>query len=517
VARHLDYPDIPYHALLSRAAERWPEKVALSFRGRHIRFRELDAQATRLAGGLIECGLRPQDRVALYLPNCPEYAVSFFGCARANLVPSPLNPSYKEREVRYQIGEAGARGLITHPSLWPVVEGARDELPALDTVVLTGGEAPAGTVSLDAVMGQGVDVLPPISFRPDDLAALPFSSGTTGVSKGVMLTQRNLVCNTFQFSDTTQTTDADVVLIFLPLYHIYGVSLMSFSVAMGARQIVLERFELGEIVRLIQEEQVTQLYVVPPVMLALASAPDFRPEQFRSLRFIMSAAAPLPPDVARRVYQRLGVPVVQAYGMTETSPLTHMVPLDRPELRFESVGVVAADTHCRSVDLETGERRLPPGEVGEVVLAGPQIMAGYWNAPEETARVLDDGWLHSGDVGRVDEDGNLYIVDRLKEMIKFKAFSIAPAELEAVLLEHPSVADCAVTAMPDTEAGEVPRAHVVLRPGLTVSPEELQEFVRERVAGYKQIRRIDILEAIPRTPSGKILRRMLKEQARVGL
>jgi long-chain acyl-CoA synthetase len=517
VARHLEYPDIPFHALLAHAAERWPEKVAISFQGRDIRFRELDEQATRAAGGLVAHGLRPQDRVALLLPNCPEYAAIFFGCTRANLVPSPLNPSYKEREVRHQVSEAGARALVVHISLWPVVEQVRHELPSVETIVVVGGEAPAGTVTLEHVLSHGSDSPPDVLFRPDDLAVLPFSSGTTGTSKGVMLTQRNVVCNTHQFADTTRTTEADVVLIFLPLYHIYGVSLMSFSIAMGARQILLPRFDLSEIVRLIEQEQVTELYVVPPVMLALANAPDLRPEQFRSLRFIMSAAAPLPPDVARRVYDRLKVPVVQAYGMTETSPLTHMVPLDRPELGFDTVGVVAADTRCRIMDLERGERELQVGEVGEVVLAGPQIMAGYWNAPAETARVLRGGWLYSGDVGCVDGRGNLSIVDRKKEMIKYKAFSIAPAELEAVLLEHPAVADCAVTAMRDEEAGEVPRAYVVLRPGQESTPDELQEFVRDRVAGYKQIRRVDILDSIPRTPSGKILRRMLKEQAQVGL
>jgi long-chain acyl-CoA synthetase len=511
VPRHLDYPDIPYHALLSRAAERWPNKVALSFRGHDLRFRELDRFASFLANALLSRGLQPQDRVALFLPNCPEYETAFFGCTRANLVPSPLNPSYKEREVRHQITEAGAAALIVHAALWPVVDRIRQELPSLRTIVVVGDIAPDGAVTFDDLIAQGTDSSPHVAIRPNDLAALPFSSGTTGASKGVMLTQRNLVCNTCQFADATQTTDADTVLIFLPLYHIYGVSLMSFSVTMGARQILLERFDLAEVVRLIEEDQVTQLYVVPPVMLALANASHVLPEQFRSLRFMMSAAAPLSPDVARRVHQQLGVPVVQAYGMTETSPLTHMVPLDRPEAGLESVGQVAADTRCRLVDLMTGERELPPGEVGEVVLGGPQIMAGYWNAPEETARVLRDGWLYSGDVGRVDEEGNLYIVDRKKEMIKYKAFSIAPAELEALLLEHPAIADCAVTAMPDDEAGEVPRAYVVLRPDQGASPEELQAFVRERVAGYKQIRRVDVLDAIPRTPSGKILRRLLRD------
>lgn len=274
----------------------------------------------------------------------------------------------------------------------------------------------------------------------------------------------------------------------------------------------MQRFDLAEVVRLVEIERVTQLYVVPPVMLALAGSADLRPECFRSLRFIMSGAAPLPPVVARHVAERLGVPVIQGYGMTESSPLTHMVSLETPEFAYETVGVPAADTLCRIVDLESGQRELAPGGVGEVTIAGPQVMTGYWNAPDHTAMALRDGWLHTGDVGKIDEAGNLFIVDRKKEMIKYKAFSIALAELGAVLLEHPSVVDCAVVGEPDPDAGEVPRAFVVLKPAADTTSEELQEFVRERVAGYKQIRLIEFADSIPRTPSGKILRRLLRTE-----
>jgi long-chain acyl-CoA synthetase len=316
--------------------------------------------------------------------------------------------------------------------------------------------------------------------------------------------------------EATGTTPEDVLLIFVPLYHIYGVALIGTAVAGGARQVLMERFDLAEMIRLVQAEGVTELFVVPPVMLTLANAPDLRPEQFRSVRFVKSAAAPLAPDVARRVAERLGVRVIQAYGMTEASPLTHMVPLLKPGDTYESVGIPVADTRCRIVDLETGERELPPGDADEVTVAGPQVMAGYWNSPRDTAAALRGGWLHTGDVGRIDQAQNLFVVDRTKEMIKYKAFSIAPAELEAVLLEHPAVADCAVVGQPDSEAGEIPRAFVVLQPHRAVKPEELQQFVRERVAGYKQVRQVDLIEAIPRTPSGKILRRVFKERVQGG-
>lgn len=514
MTRYLTYPEIPFHALLSRAAERWPEKTAIVFRDQETTFAELDDRATRVARGLLDLGVRKGDRVGLYTPNCPEYEVAFFACTRVGAVPTPLNPSYREREVLAQLMDSHARALILHPSLMPVVESIRDRLPDLTEVVVLGGAAIAGTRPLEELARAPADLTYAPHIDTPDLAALPYSSGTTGLSKGVMLTQRNLVCNALQFVEATQTTDRDVLMIFLPLYHIYGVALIATAVAGGASQVLMERFDLQEMLRLVETYQITELYVVPPVMLALASAPDLRSEQFGSVRFVMSAAAPLAADVARRVADRLNLRVIQAYGMTESSPLTHMVPVDDWSEVLGTVGVVAADTQCRIVDIESGTRNLGPGEVGEVAVFGPQVMAGYWNAPEESAATIRDGWLYTGDIGSVDETGNLSIVDRKKEMIKYKAFSIAPAELEAVLLEHPDVVDCGVTGQPDVEAGEVPRAAVVLRSDSTATPEELQAFVAARVAAYKQIRVLELVDTIPRTPSGKILRRVLKEQTR---
>lgn len=509
--KHLEYPDIPYHLLLRRMAESEPEKTAINFCDRTLTYGEWDKQASQLANGLLELGLKKGDRVALLLPNCPEYEVAFFGVGRMGGVPSPLNPSYREREVNHQLRDSGAAALIVHSSLYPVLESLRDGLPDLRHIIAVGGEAPDAALPFDSWLASQSTEMPAVSLRSDDLVALPYSSGTTGLSKGVMLTQRNMVCNTLQFVDATRTTNADRLLIFVPLYHIYGVALMGTAVGGGASQLLMERFELTTLVDLIERERATEVFVVPPVMLALANAPGLRPEQFSSVRFVKSAAAPLSAEVGRRVADRLGVHVIQAYGMTEASPLTHMVPLD--EDGFDNVGVPVADTECRIMDLDTGTRELQPAEVGEVTVRGPQVMAGYWNAPLETASVLRSGWLYTGDVGAADGDGRLSIVDRKKEMIKFKAFSIAPAELESVLLEHPAVLDCGVTGQPDDEAGEVPRAYVVLRPEAQPTTEELQQFVAERVAGYKQIRSIELIDSIPRTPSGKILRRVLKEQA----
>jgi long-chain acyl-CoA synthetase len=251
---------------------------------------------------------------------------------------------------------------------------------------------------------------------------------------------------------------------------------------------------------------------VPPVLLALANAPRLDASQFRTVRYALSAAAPLAPDVARRVQERLGLRVLQAYGLTETGPASHHSPLDPGRVRLDSVGVIMADTEQRVVDLETGRTVLGPGEKGEINIRGPQVMQGYWNAPEETARALRDGWLYTGDIGSIDADGYTYLVDRKKEMIKCRAFSIAPAELEAALLEHPDIADCGVVGVPDAEAGEVPNAFVVPRKGCTLGEAALTDYFSRRLAGYKMIRKWHVTDAIPRTPSGKILRRMLRER-----
>jgi long-chain acyl-CoA synthetase len=288
--------------------------------------------------------------------------------------------------------------------------------------------------------------------------------------------------------------------------------LMNSALGCGAHQILMERFDLETLMKIIQQHHATVLHLVPPVLLALANAPGLDASQFRSVRYALSAAAPLAPDVARRVQERLGIPVIQAYGLTETGPASHHSPLEPDRIKLESVGVVMADTEQRVVDLETGEKVLRPGDTGEIIIRGPQVMQGYWNAPEETARALRNGWLHSGDIGWIDSDGYTYVVDRKKEMIKCRAFSIAPAELEAALLEHPDIADCGVVGVPDAEAGEVPNAFVVPRKGCTLDEAALNDYFSTRLAAYKMIRKWHLTDAIPRTPSGKILRRVLRDK-----
>jgi long-chain acyl-CoA synthetase len=515
---HIDYPNIPYDRMLADAATRWPENVAVAFRDVSLTYRELEGLTTRFAHALRGLGIRHGDKVALLTTNCPEYIIAFYAVARVGAVVSPMNPSYREREIEYQLNDAEAVAVVVHTDLVPLVEAVRAQTPKLRHVIAIGpGSPPAGArvERLAALIaGERPVPRPPVKVGDRDLVALPYSSGTTGLPKGVMLTHRNLVANNIQFIATLRVRESDRLLIFLPFYHIYGAMLMGGTVYAGATAVLMERFDPAECLRLVERHRITMLFVVPPVLLMFCGWSELQTYDLSSLRFCMVGAAPVAPELARRFRELTGIPVLQGYGLTEASPLTHLNPVHDDALNVvDAAGLLVHDTEQKIVDVETGATILGPGEVGEICIRGPQVMQGYWKAPEATAAAIRDGWLYTGDIGYADEHGYTFVQDRKKEMIKYKGFGIAPAEIEAVLLEHPGVADAAVIGKPDPEAGEVPKAFVVRRPsapGLTA--EEVTEFVKGKLAGYKTVRAVEFLEAIPKTASGKILRRVLKER-----
>ena len=515
----LQYPSYPYAGMLARTAERYTEHVAVMFKDVNLTYRELDALVNSFANALLDLGIGKGQTVCLFMTNRPEYVISWFAIARAGAVASPMNPAYKEREVAYQLSNSEAVAILVQQELLPLAQAVRTETPALEHVVVVGSEQNvprAGTLLFSHLLRTHPPAPPTIEPGWEDVVALPYSSGTTGLPKGVMLSHKNLVCNAVQSVATARITFEDRLLVFVPLYHIYGIMLIGLAAMTGARLVLMERFEAGRCLQLIQEQSITILYSVPQVLAVLNDWPQLHEYDLHTVRFNQCGAAPVPPPLARRFEQLTHIPVMTSYGLTEASPGTHSNPVYDPRLmKVETIGLPIHDTQQKIVDIETGQIELGVGEEGELIVRGPQVMQGYWKAPEATAEALRDGWLYTGDIGWRDEEGYVTITDRKKELIKYKSLSVAPAQLEAVLLEHPAVADVAVIARPNEEAGEVPKAFVVLKAGYEQqNRDELMTWVNGQVATYKHVREIEFIEAIPRNPSGKILRRILREQER---
>ncbi|MFF4589083.1 4-coumarate--CoA ligase family protein [Streptomyces sp. NPDC001388] len=517
-SEYADVPpvDLPIHdAVLGHAAE-FGEQPALidGTDGTTLTYEQVDRFHRRVAAALAEAGVRKGDVLALHSPNTVAFPLAFYAATRAGASVTTVHPLATAEEFAKQLADAQARWIVTvSPFLRTALRAA--ELAGGVQEIFVCDSAPGHRSLIDMLASAAPE--PQVDIDPaQDVAALPYSSGTTGVPKGVMLTHRQIATNLAQLDPAITAGPGDRILAVLPFFHIYGLTaLMNAPLRQGATVVVLPRFDLETFLAAIQTHRITGLYVAPPIVLALAKHPAVAQYDLSSLKYVISAAAPLDADLAAACADRLNLPPVgQAYGMTELSPGTHVVPLDAMrDAPAGTVGKLVAGTEMRIVSLTDPGKDLGVGEEGEILIRGPQVMKGYLGRPDATAAMIDgDGWLHTGDVGRVDEDGWLFVVDRVKELIKYKGFQVAPAELEALLLTHPAVADAAVIGVYDDDGNEVPHAFVVRQPSAPgLSEGEIAMYVAERVAPYKRVRRVTFVDAVPRAASGKILRRRLRE------
>ena len=504
-------PEVPLTPFLLERAASCGERPAFidGPSGRTLTYRSWADAVRKTAASLVKRGLRKGDVFAIYSPNLPEYAVAFHAVSLAGGIVTTINPLYTPAELSQQLQDAGARYLVTVPSCLAKAEAAIRESGLRELFVFGEGD---GVTPFAALLGTDSEV-PAVDIDPrKDLVTLPYSSGTTGLPKGVMLTHYNLVANILQSDRGLGLRESDVMLGVLPFFHIYGLLvIMNLALHNGASVVTMPRFDLEQCLELLQKYRVTFAPVVPPIVLALAKHPIVEKYDLSRLRIVFSGAAPLGANIARAASDRLGCLVVQGYGLTETSPVTHATRVTG-DYDVAGIGPPLVNTEAKIVDVTTG-LELGPNQEGEICIRGPQVMKGYLNQPAATAAMVDlDGWLHTGDVGYADEDACFFVVDRVKELIKYKGLQVAPAELEAVLLSHASVADAAVIPLRHDEAGEVPKAFVVLKDSVTA--DELMSYVAERVAPYKKVRCVEFIDQIPKSASGKILRRVLVERDR---
>jgi acyl-CoA synthetase (AMP-forming)/AMP-acid ligase II len=502
---------------LRQTAQKLPQKVAViepEKGGREYSYQWLEENSSTLAASLVKMGVESGDPVALWMKNSVEYILSFYGILKAGGIVVPVSTHYGKREVSHQLKETGAVGIITTDDLYLQPDRPLSEAVGLRFIVLDGTEGPPpGIERFSSLLKGSHRIDRSIWIDPQEvIAVLPFSSGTTGLPKAVMLTHFNILSVLYQVVEAHEISTNDVLINQLPFFHIYGMTLLMGSAIMtGATQVVVSSFRpVDQFLSLFETYQATLFFTVPLVLQEFCRNPKVSTMDWRYLRYINSGGAPLSPEVQEKFTEITGVPVMQGYGLTEASPTTHMNPVGR--IKGGSIGMSLPLTRDKIVDPETGVE-LHPREVGELWIRGPQVMKGYYRNPEATAQALVDGWLRTGDMAWKDEEGYVYIVDRLKELIKCKGLQVAPAEIEHILVGHPDIQDAAVIGEDHPEYGEVPVAYVVLRDKASVSREEIIEYAAAGLAKYKRLAKVVFTETIPRSASGKILRRLLKNAA----
>ncbi len=515
----LEYPEKTMPDFLAEAAAKLPNRTAIAFAGIELDYKTVYGMVLKTATFLSDLGVKKGDRVALMTPNCPQYIVSFFAIQKIGAVVVQVNPMYVEREIDHILNDSGAEVFIAYDQFYPRIKNVRDVTPLKKAILFSLGPALDVTgedvLKFESLLAAAAPQPPKVEIDPvNDLAVFQYTGGTTGVSKGAMLTHRNIVANALQVTEWFKGCryGEETVICVLPFFHSYGMTCcINFGIANAATLVVLPRFEIDPVMQAIDKYQPTLFPGVPTMYIGVVNHPDVTKINVKSIKYCISGSAPLPVEVAQKFEELTGGYLVEGFGLSETSPVSHcnpMIGVRKPG----SIGLPLPDTLCKIVDLETGTKILPPGETGELCITGPQAMKGYWNMPEETAKTLRDGWVYTGDIARMDEDGYFYIVDRKKDMIIAGGFNIYPRDVEEVLFEHPKVMEAVVAGVPDPYRGETVKAFIVLKEGEQATEEEIVAYCKTKLAAYKVPKLVEFRKELPKTAVGKVLRRFLREE-----
>lgn len=519
VPHSIEYPEISLYEMFQETVKQYSDLPALSFMGHEITYAGLQSQVEKLAAALEGLGVKKGDRVAIHLPNCPQFPIAFYAALSLGAIAVPCNPMYVARELTHQLNDSETKTIITLTSFYKMIKELQPKttLKNIIAVNLEGDSVKieTGDYSFASLMKEyGGKQAQPVEVLPEDRAAFMYTGGATGVSKGAILQHRHLLANALQLKAwaVDLKNGEEIFLSVLPLYHSYGLTLaLNLPVLTGNKMVLLPRFELRSVLQTIDREKPTRFPGVPTMYVAINNAPDLHEYDLSSIKVCNSGAAPLPVKV-QEVFEKItGGKLTEGYGLSEASPVTHSNPIYGKNVPG-SIGLPIPDTEMKIVDIETGDTELPIGESGELCVRGPQVMEGYLNMPEETAQSLRDGWLYTGDIAKVDEEGYTYIVDRKKDMVIAGGYNIFPRDIEEVLYTHPKIKEAAVAGISDPYRGETLKAYVVLKEGETLTEEEVIEFCKENLAAYKVPKLVEFRTELPKTMVGKILRRALREE-----
>jgi len=489
---------------IERGCRFFPDKIALIFEGKSFTYQEINQMANQVANSLQGLGVNRGDRIALFLPNIPAFIISYLGIQKIGAVAVSINTMLKSKEVKFILKDCAAKVAIATAELSQHIPA--DELPQLEQILIAEGETTTG-ISLENLMASACLEAQAVEMEANEPAAIIYTSGTTGFPKGATLSHSNVISNMYAKNRCCRMQPEDRLLLYLPLFHCFGQNAILNSAFNACATVVLQRrFVMEQVLETIAQEQITMFFGVPTIYIKLL---EMHPEEynFRSIRYYFTAAAPMPMEVAQRWKSRHGIDIHEGYGLTETSPFACY----NNDLKFKlgSIGTPIDNVEMKIVNLDGEE--VAVGEIGEIIVRGPNVMLGYWNRPEETAQVIKNGWFHTGDLGRMDEDGYFYIVDRLKDMINVSGFKVYPSEVERIIAKHPAVAEVAVYGVADQLKGEIVKAHIKLKSGVVMSQKDIINFCSENIATYKIPRNINFVESIPKNATGKVLKRCLRE------